>query len=123
MQFENAIICDEIREEKTGKYFLIGVYRNTIQTPEFPVDMTVSAFLAVLFERNGKYTIEFRYAHNKKQLIGGRAECDVRDYKSSVIMSLPAAHIQIQKEGVLALQMREIGKNWRTLKRLYVELR
>src|SRR3954468_16390479 len=34
-----TIICDDIREEKSGKHILIGVYGGEIGVPGFPIDM------------------------------------------------------------------------------------
>ncbi len=39
MKFANAIICDEVRTENTGKQIMIGVYPENIMVSEFPVSL------------------------------------------------------------------------------------
>ena len=42
---EHVLVCDDIRQERSGKYILIGVYTGSIRVPKFPAPLMMALWL------------------------------------------------------------------------------
>src|ERR1044071_3093409 len=56
----NCVVCDEIRQEITNKFILIGVYVKDIVVPEFPTHTAISIWLQYRPDRIGDHDIFVR---------------------------------------------------------------
>ena len=82
MKFENAIICDEVRVEDTGKHIIIGVYSESIAVSDFPANLLLSFWIQFYVDRDGEIDIELRILSNKKQVAHARGKLIINDYKN-----------------------------------------
>jgi hypothetical protein len=55
-----ALLCEDIRQEMTGKFSLAGVFASDLMTPNFAAPMTCGVFAEVIAEEAGKLHVEFR---------------------------------------------------------------
>lgn len=60
----NVLLCDEIRQEKSEKYILIGVYTHGLIVPVMPAKIRLSLYLAVEFSEIGAQDIVIDVRHN-----------------------------------------------------------
>ena len=54
-----TVMCDDIRQENTGKFILIGIYMGNITVPQVPVVLPSLAFFQV-FESDRPANLTFR---------------------------------------------------------------
>lgn len=59
-----TIICDEVRQEMTGKFIIIGVYTGTITIPQLPFILpSLSFFQALEGDRPGMWNVRMKLQH------------------------------------------------------------
>ena len=58
-----ALVCDDVRNETSGKEILIGVFADNVYVGVLPANLIVCLYLRVLFARSGVSTIKFRVWH------------------------------------------------------------
>jgi hypothetical protein len=54
----DIIICDDIREEKNGKYTLAGVFPAGISVPQLPANILLAVWIVFECHEKGNYDIE-----------------------------------------------------------------
>lgn len=54
-----TLICDDVRQEVTGKLILIGLYMGTITVPQIPFQLSALTFFQV-FESDRPANLQFR---------------------------------------------------------------
>lgn len=124
LEFSNAIICEDVREEKSGKFILIGVYLDDVLLSRIPGRVTLRAW-AQLRPNKNKITVEFRFLHGDKVIAHGTGDFVIEDEKigkSSVIVS-PRVSIQIDRPTLIKFQAREPRlRDWQTIVQVNVML-
>lgn len=120
---ESVVLCDDARQEITGKYILIGVYGGTIITNRLPLNFRPSWFVQLNADK-GAHKFDFRIVGpNDASLLDGQFEFGVAESGSAGIV-LPRTQLQIQSAGPLRLQWKTSGQGeWETIKELNVILR
>ena len=118
MKFENAIICDEVRIENTGKHIIIGAYSNNISVPAFPAGIVLSIWSQFYADRNGDMNVELRVLANKKEITRGLGRFQINDYKELVTSVYNGIPLQVQGEGMLTFQIRVANGRWKTFKKI-----
>ena len=118
MKFENAIICDEVRVEDTGKHIIIGVYSESIAVSDFPANLLLSFWIQFYVDRDGEIDIELRILSNKKQVAHARGKLIINDYKNIVTSAFNGIPVKAKDEGALTFQMREKDRKWKTFKKI-----
>ncbi len=121
MKIHNAIICDQVRKEDTGKHILLGVYPIDALVPDFPTKIVLVLWLQFYVDRNGEFALEFRIQKDKKNISSTKATMNVKDHLPPVTIALPLAPIEIDGECTLSFQIREKNKRWQTVKELPVK--
>ena len=121
MRILNAIICDQVRKEDSGKHLLLGVYPIDALVPDFPTTIALVLWMQLDVDRNGKFDVEFRIQKDKKIISSLRATMKVKSHLHPATISLPPVPIQIDGECILSFQIREKNKRWKTVKRLPVK--
>ncbi len=121
MRIHNAIICDQVRKEDSGKHLLLGVYPIDILVPDFPSTIALVLWMQLYVDRNGAFDVEFRIQKDKKIINRSKATISVKDHLHPATISLPPALIEIDGECTLSFQIREKNKRWKTAKELPVK--
>lgn len=63
----HSIVCDDIRREDNGKFFLIGVYPEVIMLNTFPAQIVLGLWLQCRVQIFSKITLEFEIRGNALQ--------------------------------------------------------
>jgi hypothetical protein len=104
LDVETVIICDDIRQERNGKYLLIGVYGGNIAVGGFPADIVLAIWLLAQPKSVGQHQIKIRVVGPQNStLVEGTLEVDLNDMNKAAIFALPGMPIQLQREGKLRL--------------------
>jgi hypothetical protein len=80
---KGVILCDEIRQEATGKYIILGVYSGGVVVPALPSQIALSLYVMAEFEATGEQTLMIQVVHGDNTAIMG------------VILDVPAANYPI----------------------------
>ena len=123
MRIHNAIICDQVRKEDTGKHLLLGVYPVDVLVRDFPATIALVLWMQLYVDRNGEYEVEFRTQNDKKSISRTKATMNVKNHLHPVTIALPSAPIEIDGECTLSFQIREKNKRWKTVKEVPVKKR
>ena len=115
----SAIICDDIRLEANGKFFIIGAYLDNLGAFEFPVDDTFCCVFRAenLADSIKKISIIMRhigFEHNEK-------EYDISDRGDSTIaMMLTQVPVRANQPGEFFVEVRVDGSDPIVVERLLV---
>ena len=121
MRIHNAIICDQVRKEDTGKHLLLGVYPTDILVSDFPATIILVLWMQLHMDRNGQFDVEFQIRKDRKTISRYKATMSVKDYLIPQTFALPPAPINIDGECTLSFQIREKNKRWKMVKKIPVK--
>lgn len=72
LKFENkgVILCDEIRQEMSGKYIIIGAYPSGLLVQSIPANIGLSLYLNLAFSEVGSHeiVIDIKYLDNHAKM-------------------------------------------------------
>lgn len=77
MNLHNLTVCDDIRQEASGKFILVGVYSNGILIREVPGTFPLQVWFLVESEKKGDVSVEIRVR-------GTWQETDVMSFKADI---------------------------------------
>jgi len=118
---KNVIICDDIRQEANGKYFLIGVYPWNIVVSPLPANIPLSTYIEFEEFSNTNVRIELEVRYNKK--IAGSISVDVEvTTPGASAVALPRMPIPVGGPGELTWHISVGGKKMTLIKTLKVLL-
>lgn len=120
MKIRNAIVCDQVRTENTGKHIIIGVYQSDILFNQFPAKTTLAMWLQFMTDELGEYEIEYRITIDGKTMGMAHGKLEILSNDKIQTVLLPQIGLQIDGEGLLVFQIREKKKRWKTLAELQV---
>jgi hypothetical protein len=110
-----VIMCDDIRQEITGKFILIGVYPGNIAIPAFPAQVILGFWMLARPTKIGSYQLQFRLqGPDGAESWSGQMLVHVNK-KEDTALVIPPLPIQIQSPGHISLQCREGGGEWTTV--------
>jgi len=123
VKIANAVICEDVRREYTGKHIIIGAYGGPIQVQSFPAQLSLSAWLQMQATGEGAINFKMRWLSPQDVELGS-LESELSIAKSSIsAISVPPIPLQVQTEGLLKLQMRQFSDPWETICEIRVEPR
>ena len=115
INISHAIACDDIRQEVTGKYILIGVYSGNMGLPFFPNMVTLGFWVLAKPSQKGDYDVQLRVQDTGgKEVTCGHMIIHV-DHVGDSSLVLPPMPIPLEKPGEIALQYREGDGEWKTI--------
>ena len=111
---ESAILCEDIRQEKSNKFILIGVYSGPILVSQFPMSISLAVFvIGTPEEQEGLVTLRFSGPGEDTALLkmGYRRSDD----NTFAALSTPVLQIALQQEGTLLIEISADGESWEPL--------
>jgi hypothetical protein len=124
-EIETAVLCDDIRQERNGKYLLIGVYGGNIIVRSFPTDLQLALWVLARPKTLGRAQVRIRViGPQQNTLVEGGLEFELKDPARATIMALPGLPLQIQSVGELRFEMASSSDKdeWLPVKTVTVEL-
>jgi hypothetical protein len=113
-----ALVCDDVRNEISGKEILIGVFADNVFVGVLPINLIVSLYLRVRFGRSDLSSVKFRVlAPNRIQVtpeasLSLPAPPDLETVTSIVIRGI---NFQAQAEGRYEFQWQPPDQEWETV--------
>lgn len=98
--FRNAILCDDIRQEKNNKYILIGVFSGDVVASQFPAALAFSVYAEHVTDGPGHHDMAIRFSLSGEHKAEVRARIDMPIAGTATIV-LPPMPIELQAEGEL----------------------
>lgn len=120
----HAIFCDDVRQEVTGKFILVGCYSGVLRTDRFPLNIEIAALLG-FGPSSAKFAIRARYELASGAELGKlelEGETDSFD-GSLVYIPLPKVSVSLSRADELVLKASIDGKDEAEVARLKIELR
>jgi hypothetical protein len=112
LKVRNAVVCDLVRTEDTGKHILIGVYAGAILFDAFPARFAPAFWLEVAPPDQEEINIQFKLdAPVAKKLNVLTATLPLAEPVVGALVVNPTL-IEIIKPGRLALSVRLVGQRW-----------
>lgn len=119
LSFDGVIFCDDIRQENSGKYLIIGAYGGTILLEKYPATLGVACLVQVSPGVTGVVPFEFRMTGPHGAMygaIGGTFEAP--DVLTQHVLALPVVQVTINLSGHINLEYRHPGGEWCVVRRL-----
>lgn len=106
IEFEKAIVCDDIRQEDNGKHLIIGLYAGAFIPPLLPMIANVQFGIWAKVEPGGEYRCNFEVMLEPGDAAAGAIEVqfDVMEGESQIFMPLPKFQLKLVSPGFLILR-------------------
>ena len=109
-----TLVCDDVRREDNGKFFLVGLYTPGITLPKFPFRLAKLTFFNY-FEpsETGTWELAFKLSHiDTGAIVGaeGRVKIELRHIEGSLVLPISITNPQFQMPGLYAFTV--IGPNF-----------
>jgi len=117
-KIEYAIACDDIRQERNGKYILIGVYAADYVPAALPAHAQLMFGLFVALEEAGDYAlaVELLMEGSATLLAKARTRITIGEPTGRALLALPLPPIILAAPGTLVLRHSEDQVTIMTLK-------
>jgi hypothetical protein len=113
LKVRNAVVCDMVRTENTGKHILIGVYAGDIFFDAFPAKFVPAFWLEIAPLDQTEIDIQIKLdAPAAKKLNVLTVTLPLVEPVVGALVVNPTL-IEIIKPGRLALSVRLVGQSWR----------
>jgi hypothetical protein len=118
-----ALVCDDVRNELSGKEILIGVFADNVYVGLLPANLVASLYLRVRFARAATSNIKFRVLApggiqvTPEAPIALSAPTDLETIVSIVIRGIV---FQAQAEGRYEFQWQPPEQDWETVTSLHI---
>ena len=119
LTFDGVIFCDDIHQEMTGKYLIIGAYGGTVLLERYPTIIGIACLVQVSPGALGTIPFEFRMTgpHGAVYgVIGG--SFDSADSLTQNVLAIPSMAVSITLAGHLNLEYRPPSGEWRFVRRI-----
>ena len=116
LTFKNAILCEEVRQEKNNKFILLGVFSGDILVEEIPANLGLSFYLEAIIAKPGPTNLWLKMSGPSEEdeaLIEARMEA--ASAGTAATIALPRMDVLMRGEGVFRLSASQDEKDWVTL--------
>ena len=116
----SAVICEDIRQEASGKFSLAGVLGSVIDIAALPATAALGVFAEVRFPELGPVESQFRIVDSgDNELIKGTLKLNVPSLDSAP-MVLGPFQLRIVRDGEVKVQWKAADADWMTVKSLMI---
>lgn len=122
IKFHNVVVCEDVRTENNNKHILIGVFQSNVLVGSFPARIRLAFWMQLSAPNEGTYNTEFRIREKRETLVRIKADMTIRDASQRATFALPALAVDVAEAGVLKFEFREVGKSWKLLRELPINL-
>ena len=124
-----GLICDQVRQEQNGKYFLIGVYGSEVLFDVFPTDFVFSVFCSFAVDGPSKFeaSMEFRVLLDGVESAKGEGKVEYKRLfptgDNDMVLSLPPLFVRLEKRCRAEIQIRWNEGHWLDVSRINANLK
>jgi hypothetical protein len=113
-----ALVCDDVRNEISGREILIGVFADNVHVAVLPANLIVSLYMRVLFARSGLSNIKFRVLAPAGIQVTPEASIALPgppDLEAVASIVIRGINFQAQAEGRYEFQWQPPEQEWETV--------
>ena len=114
-EIKNSLLCEDIREEKTGKRTLVGVYSGDVDISEIPGTMAIALYTEIEILIPGNYELSLRLSGPGDHSATLKANLALDKINKFAILATPRIDILVDREGTLKFEISTDGEDWTTL--------
>jgi hypothetical protein len=114
LRFLGCIFSDDVRQESSGKYFLVGAYAAPMYLSVFPATVGLCIFVPVENRVLGTHRLEFQFVFGRTALAGAVVETTVEQLGFSAVVVGPII-IDLPAPGDLRVQVKSGSGTWETI--------
>ena len=104
LDFEIALLCDDVRREQSGKDILIGVYAGDVLVPQLPIQIPIACWLLVKPKKTGDLEFDLRIkAPGSAPPFEMKVVANVSDSSEPFAFFSPPIGIRIESEGSMQI--------------------
>ena len=119
--FKSALICNDIRVEKTGKYIAIGIYGPDIVISHEQATVSIACLMQVEAKRPGTFDLEFRLSEGEHRgLVTAGGIFHTSFASKNLMIDFNIGSIAIRAGTEIGFSARETGRRWKHLSSLAV---
>ncbi|HEX4736761.1 MAG TPA: hypothetical protein VH331_04280 [Allosphingosinicella sp.] len=109
----NALLCEDVRQEMNNKFIIIGVFSGDIILPIVPARVAISAYLDGRVKVRGKNSLHIRYSgpDPAKEMVIEAAFEALHD-SQQVTIPLPRGDVLMDQEGEFCIDISDDGNEW-----------
>ena len=111
----NCILCEDIRQEKSEKFILAGVFSGDIYVEKMPANIPLAFFLLGNVRKPGETKLWLKLSGPGKGSAVIEASITSTVENEEATMVLPRMEILMESEGVFKLEASSNNKTWTTL--------
>lgn len=123
LDLASAILCEDIRQEKSEKFFLIGVFSGDIFVANIPAELPLALYMPAVARTPGKSEIQLRYSGPGKGKAIIIAEIASTAENEFVTIALPRLSVHLECEGTFKIDVSADGKRWKPIVRKKISLK
>ena len=111
----NRILCEDIRQEKSNKYILIGVYAGDILVNAIPANISLSFYLEFIGAKIGNNYLSLKISGpgEGQVIINLNYETEKNDTPITVVT--PRMEVLLDCEGMIRVEISSDGEDWTSL--------
>lgn len=107
-----ALLCEDVRQEKSNKFILIGVFANDIVLSTMPAAIPISFFIELKSSKLGTQHLYFRISGPGNESAKLKIGLDIKDAESVVAIPGPKLDIRMDADGVFKIDASTDEKRW-----------
>ena len=111
----NAVLCEDIRQERSNKFILIGVFSSDMLIEKLPCSVPLAFFLEAVVRKRGQTSLAIKLSGPGEGEFVLRAVLTTTRDNENVSMPLPRAEVLLECEGTFRLAVSEDEANWTTV--------
>jgi hypothetical protein len=123
VELASAILCEDIRQEKSEKLILIGVFTGNIFIDKVPADLPFALFVPGVSSKPGPSEIQIRYSGPGRGRAIIRAVLQTTKENEVVNLIVPRLTVHMECEGTFKVDVRTDQGRWRPIVRKEIELK
>lgn len=124
LEIQTALLCEDIRQEKSNKFILIGVYAGEILVSALPTKIALCLYISALYDSNegdGLLWVRLRGpGQGSATMKIGYKPAEDSKYLTLVT---PVLEVALEEEGTLVIETSPDGESWSPMISREVSLR
>ena len=114
LTFDTALICEDVRAERSGKLGLLGVYGADIIVDRLPAALMLSFVLVADVKSVIRSEVDIRLRLDDRILFEGKGRIEPRTSGRN-LLPIGKQLLRIEKAGILRLDVKQMGTDWQVL--------
>lgn len=118
---EVAVLCEDVREEKTRKVSLIGVFGGDVVVPQFPAQIRIAFYITLRSTIAGERQLNVSLRIGDEMTFNSDVPMVFEAKNPAANLIIPGAILKVDKEGYITLLIGVDGQQAEVLsKRVFV---